>query len=579
VEKFAACLGVSRHGLSPAELAALLDPCDPLGNVAALLRLVRPYLMRRGELLDFYHGQFREAAVTAYLDTPEKQRAAHESVATCLQVFADPNRDGRCRDAPPHALSELPHHQIRAEAWPGLIATLENLLFLEAKVTHGMTFDLAEDFTAAVDALPTENVEGKRLRLLGEALRRDIHFIARHAKDYPQALFQCLWNSAWWYDCPEVAAHYFQYRRRIEEHLHQLMEQWRHQRESTYPGFLWLRSVRPPRVQLGTPLLRVIAGHEDKVASVAFSAAGDRIVSGSWDNTARVWNARDGRELAWLRGHKGAVSGVAFSPGGARIVSGSWDQTIRIWDVSSGRELACLVGHDDAIRTVSFSPDGKKIASAGGTPPKWGDGVNDYSIRVWDVSSGRELTCMRGHKRVVESVAFSPMGDSVVSGSWDETIRIWNVSNGRELACLRGHKSEVRTVSFSRDGKRIVSGSDNGTASVWDAASGREILQIWVGPESVRSVSFSPDGHLIVSGSKDTLVRVWDAKTGQPVACLQGHDGVVCSVAFSPDGGRMISGSEDRTVRIWEASSSREPERLRGHDKTIYACISILSSY
>jgi hypothetical protein len=181
VEKFAACLGVSRHGLSPAELTALLDPGDPLGNVAALLRLLRPYLMRRGELLDFYHGQFREAAEAAYLDIPEKQRAAHEFVADCLQAFADPHRDGQCRNATPHALSELPHHQTRAEASPDLIATLENIFFLEAKVTHDMTFDLAEDFTAAVDALPPEHVERNRLRLLDEALRRDIHFIAHHA--------------------------------------------------------------------------------------------------------------------------------------------------------------------------------------------------------------------------------------------------------------------------------------------------------------------------------------------------------------------------------------------------------------
>src|SRR6185436_14556116 len=81
VEIFAACLGVSRHGLSPAELTALLDPGDLLGNVAALLRLLRPYLMRRGELLDFYHGQFREAAEAAHLKADPQRCASHQRLA------------------------------------------------------------------------------------------------------------------------------------------------------------------------------------------------------------------------------------------------------------------------------------------------------------------------------------------------------------------------------------------------------------------------------------------------------------------------------------------------------------------
>ncbi len=251
------------------------------------------------------------------------------------------------------------------------------------------------------------------------------------------------------------------------------MQEWREQKETTHQGFLWLRSLRPPRARLGTPLLLVMAGHEGEVQSVSISPAGDRIVSGSWDRTVRLWNARNGKEIACLRGPVKMVDSVAFSPGGERIAVALDDKTIRIWDASSGQELACLRGHENGIRTVLFSPDGKWIASAGGESRDWAD-VVDYSIRLWDAANGRELARLRGHKHLVESMSFSPSGDRLVSGSWDKTIRIWDAYNGNELACLPGHDSEVRAVSFSPEGSRIASGLENGTISVWDAVSGSE---------------------------------------------------------------------------------------------------------
>jgi len=615
VPQFAACLGVSRHGLSPAELTALLDPGDPLGNVAALLSLLRPYLMRRGELLDFYHGQFREAAGNAHLDTPEKQRAAHQSVATCLQAFADPHRDGQCRDATPHALSELPHHQTHAEAWPDLITTLENIFFLEAKVSHGMTFDLAEDFTAAVDALPPKHAERRRLRLLDEALRRDIHFIARHAKNYPQGLFQCLWNSAWWYDCPEAAEHYIVPEGGLKPPppwtnptsqgrnpagkgpaspdnstsdspiaLHTLLELWRTHREASQPHFLWLRTLRPPYAHLGAGQLAVLRGPGSWVLSVAFSPDERRVLSGSWDSTVRLWDAVSGEELAALRGHEDHVTSVAFSPDGRLVLSGSWDCTVRLWDAASGRELAVLragaglsadPADDDAasgrelelavlrkhgrVLSVAFSPNGCRVLS----------GSRDGTARLWDAASGRELAVLRGHKHSVNSVAFSPDGRRVLSGSADGTARLWDADSGRELAVLRGQESPVTSVAFSPDGCRVLSGSYDKTVRLWDADSGRELAVLRGHESGVLSVAFSPDGCRVLSGSYDKTVRLWDAVSGCELAVRRGHEDWVNSVVFSPDGSRVLSGSRDDTVRLWDADSGEELAALRGHEQDV----------
>ncbi|MEA3212788.1 MAG: telomerase protein component 1 [Chthoniobacter sp.] len=588
VARFAACLGASRHGLAPGELSALLDPGDPLGNVAALLRLLRPYLMRRGELLDFFHGQFRSAAEAEYLDTAAKRLGAHRALADYFRVQGDSAGDGSWTGNSRRALSELPYHQTHAEAWPELVATLENIFFLEGKAVHGMVFDLALDFAAAGEHLPADHPQHRILRLLEEALRRDIHFIARHATDYPQALFQCLWNSCWWFEHREGARHYEAGKApsggmvRLpptkspsltpptgDPRLSRLLERWKGQREQTTPGFPWLRSHRPPSVHLSTGQLVVLHGHGSDVRSVCYSPDGRRIISGAGDRTVRIWDADTGAELAVLRGHKGGVLSVSYSPNGRFIVSGGGDNltgdhdtTVRVWDADSGEQSAVLRGHEDWVWSVGCSPDGRRIVS----------GADDLTVRVWDAISGVQLAVLCGHEKGVSSVSYSPDGQRIVSGSGDGTVRVWDANSWDQLAVLRGHKYGVSSVSYSPDGRRIVSGSGDATVRIWDAERGGELAALRGHEGVVWSVSYSPDGRRIVSsagrnvrGAHDTTVRVWDADGGNQLVVLRGHEGGVRSVSYSPDGRRIVSGAEDQTVRVWDADSRSRSVVLRGH--------------
>ncbi|KAF5333909.1 hypothetical protein D9758_017931 [Tetrapyrgos nigripes] len=298
-----------------------------------------------------------------------------------------------------------------------------------------------------------------------------------------------------------------------------------------------------------------LEGHSHLVTSVAFSADGQRVVSGSSDLTIRIWNVETGEEEKKLEGHSHSVTSVAFSADGQRVVSGSDDKTIRIWNVETGEEEKKLEGHSHWVRSVAFSADGQRVVS----------GSSDKTIRIWNVETGEEEKKLEGHSHWVRSVAFSADGQRVVSGSSDKTIRIWNVETGEEEKKLEGHSDWVTSVAFSADGQRVVSGSDDKTIRIWNVETGEEEKKLEGHSDWVTSVAFSADGQRVVSGSSDKTIRIWNVETGEEEKKLEGHSHSVRSVAFSADGQRVVSGSSDSTIRIWNVETGEEEKKLEGH--------------
>ncbi|KAJ3978738.1 WD40 repeat-like protein [Lentinula detonsa] len=310
----------------------------------------------------------------------------------------------------------------------------------------------------------------------------------------------------------------------------------------------------------------ILKGHTQGTDAVAFSPDGKRIVSGSWDESIRIWNADTGEAIGDpLQGHLYGVSSVAFSPDGKRIVSGSLDSSIRIWNADTGEAIGDpLQGHLYGVSSVAFSPDGKRIVS----------GSNDCSIRIWNADTGEAIgDPLQGHSHWVDSVAISPDGKRIVSGSRDKSIRIWNADTGEAIGDpLQGHSEEVKSVAFSPDGKRIVSGSDDCSIRIWNADTGEEIGDPLQGhSHGVDSVAISPDGKRIVSGSRDKSIRIWNADPGEAIGDpLQGHSEEVKSVAFSPDGKRIVSGSKDNSIRIWNADTGEAiGDPFQGHSDEV----------
>ena len=165
---------------------------------------------------------------------------------------------------------------------------------------------------------------------------------------------------------------------------------------------------------MGVPL----KGHTDRVTSVAFSPDSKHIVSGSYDKTIQIWDAKTGQALAApLKGHSSWVYSVAFSPNGKHIISGSYDKTVRIWNARTGKAVGVpLEGHTHAVRSVAFSPNGKHIVS----------GSYDKTICIWNAETKAMTMLLTGHTEAVASVAFSPDGKHIISGSWDRTLHIWD---------------------------------------------------------------------------------------------------------------------------------------------------------
>jgi len=280
---------------------------------------------------------------------------------------------------------------------------------------------------------------------------------------------------------------------------------------------------------------KVLKGHDDHVIT-CLQFSGNRIVSGSDDNTLKVWSAMTGKCLRTLVGHTGGVWSSQMANN--VIVSGSTDRTLKVWNAESGTCVHTLYGHTSTVRCMHLH--GTKVVS----------GSRDATLRMWDVETGECLHVLVGHVAAVRCVQYD--GRLVVSGAYDYMVKVWNPEREECLHTLSGHTNRVYSLQF--DGVHVVSGSLDTSIRVWDVETGA-CKHALMGHQSLTSGMELKD-NILVSGNADSTVKIWDILTGQCLQTLSGpnkHQSAVTCLQFNTK--FVVTSSDDGTVKLWDVKT------------------------
>ncbi len=302
--------------------------------------------------------------------------------------------------------------------------------------------------------------------------------------------------------------------------------------------------------------------HLGAVVVVAFSPDGRTVLTGSDDNTARLWDIAGGSPFGPTlenRNHVIWINGVALSPDGRTVLT-RCDNTAWLWDAVTGRCVGSPLEHKDTILAATFSPDGRTVVA----------GTDDKSAQLWDAGTGRPIGPTLAHHCAISVLAFSADGKSVFAGGDNKIGQIWDVTHGTPAGPPLEHNDAVISAAFSADKKVVVTGNHDKTARLWDTATGRLIGRPLEHGDRVNAVAFSPDSRTVITGSSDKTARLWDVANAKPIGSTFKHKGVAKAVAFSPDARSVLTASNNAAI-LWDIVAGTPSDPPMEHSALVEA--------
>jgi WD40 repeat protein/serine/threonine protein kinase/DNA-binding SARP family transcriptional activator len=300
--------------------------------------------------------------------------------------------------------------------------------------------------------------------------------------------------------------------------------------------------------------LRVFVGHDGIILNAAFTLDGRRAISSDDRGEIIVWDVALGEPLSRFSQTEWAV--VAFRPDGRTALSGSRDGSLMLWDLFNAAEVRRFEGHEGGINDVVFTPDGKKALSMGGSDTRFTvPGVDDNSLRLWDVETGEQLRVFEGHTDMGVAVDVSPDSSKALSVAYDGSIRLWDLESGAEIRRFE-FPDDIWQVSFFPDGKRALAATSEPSLLLWDLETGEIIRHFYGHSSMVFAVAISPDGKTALSGGDDGGMILWDVASGAQIRRFWiDQGGMVTNVAYSSDGRLAISGKIGERVVVWDLAT------------------------
>jgi RNA polymerase sigma factor (sigma-70 family) len=337
------------------------------------------------------------------------------------------------------------------------------------------------------------------------------------------------------------------------------------------------QTVRLWELASGKELSRCV-GHQGEVWSVVLAHDGRAVFSGGEDKTVHRWDARTGKEIRQFRGSKGGITSLALSPDGKTLAAvgsergqGGQDFAVRRWEAGTGKELQPLSGRG-AFTAIAFASDGKTLAAASSELDPEGLGLVP-TIRLWRPVTGEEFKRWTLKGSEVRRIAFAPDGKTLAAVVLSTlktdlapnfTVRLLDADTGKEVKRLGTFFFAVSGLAFSPDGRFLAAGGGNKVLSLWEVATGKALHDEGSHQGAVTSVAFAPDGRTLYSASYDTSLRAWDVGTGKELRRFRGHEGLVRCVAVSPDGKRLVSGggtisnTKEKALRLWDTDTGKD---------------------